>query len=57
MIIQNFEDLALNDKKKDCLEILDAGLASSKSEKYSVRICQTNRNQNWKKINKIFRLF
>ncbi|WP_299292142.1 DUF4147 domain-containing protein [Nitrosopumilus sp.] len=29
MIIQNFEDLALNDKKKDCLEILDAGLQAA----------------------------
>ena len=29
MIIENFEDLALNDKKKDCLEILDAGLQAA----------------------------
>ena len=29
MIIQNFGDIALNDKKKDCLEILDAGLQAA----------------------------
>lgn len=29
MIIQNYEDIALNDKKKDCLEILDAGLQAA----------------------------
>ncbi len=29
MIIQNFEDLASNDKKKDCLEILEAGLQAA----------------------------
>ncbi|MCE2614608.1 MAG: DUF4147 domain-containing protein [Nitrosopumilus sp. (ex Thoosa mismalolli)] len=29
MIIENFEDLAINDKKKDCLEILDAGLQAA----------------------------
>ena len=29
MIIQNFEELAVTDKKKDCLEILEAGLQAS----------------------------
>lgn len=29
MIIQNFGDLASNDKKKDCLDILDAGLQAA----------------------------
>ena len=29
MIIQNFDDLATTDKKKQCLEILDAGLQAA----------------------------
>jgi len=29
MIIQNFDDLATTDKKKECLEILDAGLQAA----------------------------
>ena len=29
MIIKNFEDLATNSKKKDCLEILEAGLQAA----------------------------
>ena len=29
MIIQNFEELAITDKKKDCLEILEAGLQAA----------------------------
>jgi len=29
MIIQNFEDLATTDKKKDCLEILESGLQAA----------------------------
>lgn len=29
MIIQNFEELAVTDKKKDCLEILEAGLQAA----------------------------
>ncbi len=29
MIIQNFKDLATSDKKKDCLEILESGLAAA----------------------------
>ena len=29
MIIKNFEDLAITDKKKDCLEILEAGLQAA----------------------------
>ena len=32
MIIQNFEELATNDKKKDCLEILEAGLQAANPE-------------------------
>jgi len=32
MIIQNFEDLATTDKKKDCLEILEAGLQAANPE-------------------------
>jgi hydroxypyruvate reductase len=32
MIIQNFEDLATTDKKKDCLEILDVGLQAANPE-------------------------
>jgi len=32
MIIQNFNELATNDKKKDCLEILEAGLRAADPE-------------------------
>ena len=32
MIIQNFKDLATTDKKKDCLEILEAGLQAADPE-------------------------
>ena len=32
MIIQNFKDLAITDKKKDCLEILEAGLRAAEPE-------------------------
>ena len=32
MIIQNFEDLATTDKKRDCLEILEAGLEAANPE-------------------------
>ena len=32
MIIQNFKDLAITDKKKDCLEILEAGLQAANPE-------------------------
>lgn len=32
MIIQNFNDLAITDKKKDCLEILEAGLQAANPE-------------------------
>jgi len=32
MIIQNFTDLAITDKKKDCLEILEAGLQAADPE-------------------------
>ena len=32
MIIQNFNELATSDKKKDCLEILEAGLEAAKPE-------------------------
>ena len=32
MIIQNFEDLATTDKKKDCLEILESGLQAANPE-------------------------
>jgi len=32
MIIQNFNELATNDKKKDCLEILEAGLHAADPE-------------------------
>jgi len=32
MIIQNFKDLATSDKKKDCLEILEAGLQAANPE-------------------------
>ena len=32
MIIQNFDDLATTDKKKDCLEILEAGLQAANPE-------------------------
>ncbi len=32
MIIQNFEDLATTDKKKDCLKILEAGLQAANPE-------------------------
>ena len=29
MIIQNFEELAITEKKKDCLEILESGLQAA----------------------------
>ncbi len=32
MIIKNFDELATNDKKKDCLEILEAGLQTANPE-------------------------
>jgi len=32
MIIQNFEELATNDKKKDCLEILESGIRAADPE-------------------------
>ncbi len=32
MIIQNFKDLATTDKKKECLEILEAGLQAANPE-------------------------
>ncbi|PJC50242.1 MAG: hydroxypyruvate reductase, partial [Nitrosopumilales archaeon CG_4_9_14_0_2_um_filter_34_16] len=32
MIIQNFEELAITDKKKDCLRILEAGLQAANPE-------------------------
>ena len=32
MIIQNFNELATSDKKKDCLEILEAGLQAANPE-------------------------
>ena len=32
MIIQNFNELATSDKKKDCLEILEAGLEAANPE-------------------------
>ena len=32
MIIQNFEELATTDKKKSCLEILEAGLQAANPE-------------------------
>ena len=32
MIIQNYEDLATSEKKKECLEILEAGLKAADPE-------------------------
>ncbi len=32
MIIKNFKDLATTDKKKECLEILEAGLQAANPE-------------------------
>ena len=32
MIIQNFKELATSDSKKDCLEILEAGLQAADPE-------------------------
>ena len=32
MIIQNFEELAITEKKKDCLEILESGLEAANPE-------------------------
>ena len=32
MIIQNFEELAITEKKKDCLEILESGLQAANPE-------------------------
>ena len=41
MIIQNFEELATTDKKKECLEILESGLRAANPEKYHFKVCHT----------------
>ncbi len=42
MIIQNFEDLATTDKKKDCLEILDSGLQAANPENIIQKFVRPN---------------
>ncbi|HSG83404.1 MAG: glycerate kinase [Nitrosopumilus sp.] len=42
MIIQNFEDLATTDKKKDCLEILEAGLQAANPENIIPKFVRPN---------------
>ena len=42
MIILNFEDLATTDKKKDCLEILDAGLQAANPENIIPKFVRPN---------------
>ena len=38
MIIQNFEELANTEKKKECLEILEAGLQAANPEEHTYQI-------------------
>ena len=42
MIIQNFKDLATTDKRKDCLEILEAGLQAADPENIIPRFVTSN---------------
>ena len=42
MIIQNFEDLATTDKKKDCLEILESGLQAANPENIIQKFVRPN---------------
>ncbi len=42
MIIQNFDDLATTDKKKDCLEILESGLQAANPENIIKKIVTPN---------------
>ena len=42
MIIQNFDDLATTDKKKDCLEILEAGLQAANPENIIPKFVRPN---------------
>ncbi len=42
MIIQNFKELAITDKKKDCLEILEAGLQAANPENIIPRYVTPN---------------
>jgi len=42
MIIQNFKDLATNDRKKDCLEILEAGLQAADPENIILKYVTPN---------------
>ena len=42
MIIQNFDDLATTDKKKDCLEILESGLQAANPENIIRKFVTTN---------------
>ena len=52
MIIQNFDDLATTDKKKDCLEILESGLQAANPENIISKFVTPNEIRiNGKKIN------
>ncbi len=42
MIIQNFKDLTITDKKKDCLEILEAGLQAANPENIIPKFVTSN---------------
>ena len=42
MIIQNFDDLATTDKKKDCLEILESGLQAANPENIIQKFVRPN---------------
>ena len=50
MIIQNFEDLATNEKKKHCLEILESGLQAAKPENIIPNFVRPNKIKLGKKI-------
>ncbi|MDH5569880.1 MAG: DUF4147 domain-containing protein, partial [Nitrosopumilus sp.] len=43
MIIQNFKELATTDKKKDCLEILEAGLQAADPQNIIPKYVSSNR--------------
>ena len=44
MIIQNFDELAITEKKKDCLEILESGLQAANPEEHNIKLCYIKGN-------------
>ncbi|NND85831.1 MAG: DUF4147 domain-containing protein [Nitrosopumilus sp.] len=60
MIIQNFKELANSDKKKDCLEILEAGLQAAKPENIIPKFVMPNKikiNNNEIKLDKFSNIY